>query len=95
MRELRLRKGIAPRVVSFADTIKAKSILSRSFRDSVGRELDSAKVSDSVLVMIDSAVSLSQKELLDSMLAELPGFQKTPNGRYFCYPSPVLVEKKR
>ena len=92
MRELRLRKGIAPRVVSFADTIKAKSILSRSFRDSVGRELDSAKVSDSVLVMIDSAVSLSQKELLDSMLAELPEYRKTPNGGTFSYPSSILVE---
>lgn len=92
MRELRLRKGIAPRVVSFADTIKAKSILSRSFRDSVGRELDSAKVSDSVLVMIDSAVSLSQKELLDSILAELPEYRKAPDGVTFRYPSSILVE---
>ncbi|HEY6172405.1 MAG TPA: TonB-dependent receptor [Candidatus Kapabacteria bacterium] len=92
LRELRLRKGIAPRVVSFADTIKAKSILSRSFRDSVGRELDSAKVSDSVLVMIDSAVSLSQKELLDSMLAELPEYHKTSGDGVFNYPSSILVE---
>lgn len=78
--------------MSFADTIKAKSILSRSFRDSVGRELDSAKVSDSVLVMMDSAVSLSQKELLDSMLAELPEYRKTSNGGAFSYPSSILVE---
>lgn len=78
--------------MSFADTIKAKSILSRSFRDSVGTELDSAKVSDSVLVMIDSAVSLSQKELLDSMLAELPEYRKTPSGGAFSYPSSILVE---
>lgn len=92
LKELRLRKGIAPRIVSFADTIKAKSILSRSFRDSVGRELDSAKVSDSVLVTMDSAVSLSQKELLDSMLAELPEYRKNPNGGAFRYPSSILVE---
>ncbi len=78
--------------MSFADTIKAKSILSKSFRDSVGTELDSAKVSDSVLVMIDSAVSLSQKELLDSMLAELPEYRKTPSGGAFSYPSSILVE---
>jgi hypothetical protein len=78
--------------VSFADTIKAKSILSRSFRDSVGKELDSAKVNDSVLVMIDSAVSLSQKELLDSMLAELPEYHKNSSGGTFNYPSSILVE---
>jgi hypothetical protein len=92
LKELRLRKGIAPRIVSFADTIKAKSILSRSFRDSVGKELDSTKVTDSVLVTMDSAVSLSQKELLDSMLAELPEYRKTPNGGAFSYPSSILVE---
>ncbi len=42
--------------------------------------------------MIDSAVSLSQKELLDSMLAELPEYRKTPSGGAFSYPSSILVE---
>lgn len=91
LKELRLRKGIAPRVVSFADTIKAKSILSKSFRDSVGVELDSSKVSDSVLITIDSAVSLSQKEQLDAMLAELPEYRRTTEVGVFEYPSSILT----
>jgi hypothetical protein len=92
VKELRLRKGVAPRVVSFADTIKAKSILSRSLRDTVGRELDSASVSDSVVMTLDSAVSLSQKEILDSMLAELPEYSKTVSGVEFKYPPSILVQ---
>jgi hypothetical protein len=91
-KELRLHKGVAPRVVSFTDTMKAKQILAKSVRDTVGKELDSASVHDSAIVTFDSAVSLSHKVVLDSMLAELPEYQVTEEGIRFKYPSAMLVE---
>src|SRR5258706_16454140 len=71
-RELRLRQTRTARIVSYTDTIKAQTLISRSIRDSSSEELDSNMVGDSAVVVIDSSVSLSRKELLDSMLAELP-----------------------
>ncbi len=94
-RELKLRGGKAPRIVSFTDTVKAQTRISQSIRDTSMQELDSTKVQDSAVVMIDSSVSLSHKELLDSMLAELPEYETTPNGGRFKYPPDILVETQR
>ena len=91
-RELKLRQGKTPRIVSFTDTVKAQTLISRSIRDSSARELDSTNVGDSAVVVIDSSVSLSRKELLDSMLAELPEYEITPSGGRFKYPPEILVE---
>ena len=94
-RELKLRKGGKIRIVGFTDTLKAQSLIAQSIRDSSSEELDSLSVKDSAIIVIDSSVSLTDKEWLDSMLAELPEYRKTPEGIRFHYPADILVETSR
>ncbi len=94
-RELKLRKGGKIRIVGFTDTLKAQSLIAQSIRDSSSEELDSLSVKDSALIVIDSSVSLTDKEWLDSMLAELPEYRMTPEGIRFHYPAEILVETNR
>jgi hypothetical protein len=94
-RELKLRGKGAPRVIRFSDTVKADKLISQSIRDTSGEELDSTMVHDSAIVVIDSAVSLSHKEWLDSMLAELPETERTPDGLRFHYPDEMMVNTTR
>ncbi len=94
-RELKLRGKGAPRVIRFSDTVKADKLISQSIRDTSGEELDSTMVHDSAIVVIDSAVSLSHKEWLDSMLAELPETERTPEGLRFHYPDEMMVNTTR
>jgi hypothetical protein len=94
-RELKLHGKGAPRVIRFSDTVKADKLISQSIRDTSGEELDSTMVHDSAIVVIDSAVSLSHKEWLDSMLAELPETERTPDGLRFHYPDEMMVNTTR
>jgi len=94
-RELKLRKGGKARIIGFVDTLKAQSLIAQSIRDSSAEELDSMSVRDTAIIMIDSSVSLTDKEWLDSMLAELPEYRMTPAGIRFQYPAEILVETKR
>lgn len=94
-RELKLRKGGKVRIIGFVDTLKAQSLIAQSIRDSSSEELDSMSVRDTAIIMIDSSVSLTDKEWLDSMLAELPEYRMTPQGIRFQYPAEILVETTR
>jgi hypothetical protein len=94
-RELKLKRGGKVRIIGFIDTLKAQSLIAQSIRDSSLLELDSLSVKDSAIILIDSSVSLTDKEWLDSMLAELPEYQKTPEGIRFFYPADILVETNR
>lgn len=94
-RELRLRRANAPRVIRFSDTVKADKLISASLRDSSARELDSTMVRDSAIFTIDSVVSLSHKEWLDSMLAELPETEHTSEGLRFHYPYAMMLGTSR
>jgi hypothetical protein len=94
-RELKLRHGGKIRIVGFVDTLKAQNIIAQSIRDSASEELDSLTVKDSAIIMIDSSVSLNDKEWLDSMLAQLPEYKMTPEGIRFYYPADILIETNR
>ena len=94
-RELKLRKGGKARIIGFTDTLKAQTLIAKSIRDSSVAELDSNSVSDSAIVVMDSSVSLTDKEWLDSMLAELPEYRMTPEGIRFQYPPEILIETTR
>ncbi|MBS1902686.1 MAG: hypothetical protein JSS75_03180 [Bacteroidetes bacterium] len=94
-RELKLRGANIPRVIRFSDTVKADKIIAQSLRSNSGKELDSTMVHDSAIVTIDSAVSLSNKEWLDSMIAELPETERTPQGLRFHYPDRMMVTTAR
>ncbi len=94
-RELRLRGANAPRVIRFSDTVKADKLISASLRDTSARELDSTMVRDSAIFTIDSVVSLSHKEWLDSMLAELPETERTSEGLRFHYPYAMMIGTSR
>ncbi len=94
-RELKLRKGGKIRIIGFTDTLKAQSLIAQSIRDSSSEELDSLSVKDSAIIVIDSSVSSTDKEWLDSMLAELPEYRMTPEGIRFHYPADILVETSR
>lgn len=94
-RELRLKGATVPRVVRFSDTVKADKLIAKSLRDTTGRELDSSMVHDSAIVVLDSAVSLSHKEWLDSMIAELPETERTSEGLRFHYPDRMMVTTAR
>ncbi len=94
-RELKLKHGGKIRIVGFVDTLKAQNIIAQSIRDSASEELDSLTVKDSAIIMIDSSVSLTDKEWLDSMLAQLPEYKMTPEGIRFYYPADILIETNR
>ncbi|HYM20419.1 MAG TPA: TonB-dependent receptor [Candidatus Kapabacteria bacterium] len=95
-RELKLRGANHIHIVRFSDTVKADKLISQSIRDSSGRrELDSTMVHDSAIVIVDSAVSLSDKQWLDSMLAELPETERTSEGLRFHYPDKMMVNTSR
>ncbi|MDP4229945.1 MAG: hypothetical protein Q8916_06020 [Bacteroidota bacterium] len=94
-RELKQRKGGRIRVIGFVDTLKAQNLIAQSIRDSSVAELDSTSVRDSAIIVIDSSVSMTDKEWLDSMLSELPEYRMTPAGVRFQYPAEILVETSR
>jgi len=52
-------------------------------------------VRDSAIIVIDSSVSLTDKEWLDSMVAQLPEYRMTPEGIRFYYPADILIETNR
>src|SRR5207302_2130159 len=56
---------------------------------------DSLNTRDTAIIVIDSSVSLTDKEWLDSMLAQLPEYEKTPEGVRFHYPADILIETNR
>ncbi len=94
-RELKMRGATSARVVRFSDTVKADRLISQSLRDSSATELDSTMVHDSAVITIDTAVSLSHKEWLDSMLTELPETEHTPEGLRFHYPDEMMISTAR
>jgi hypothetical protein len=94
-RELKLKHGGKIRIVGFVDTLKAQNIIAQSIRDSSSEELDSLTAKDSAIIVIDSSVSLTDKEWLDSMLVQLPEYKMTPEGIRFYYPADILVETNR
>jgi hypothetical protein len=94
-RELKLRHGGKVRIIGFTDSVKAEKLIAQSIRDTSGEELDSLNVHDTAIIVIDSSVSLTDKEWLDSMLVELPEYEKTPEGIRFHYPADILVETNR
>lgn len=94
-REMKLRKGSSTRVMTFSDTLKAKTRIAESIRNTSLQELDSTMVQDSAIIMIDSAVSLSHKEWLDDRIAELPEYRLTAAGPRFVYPLSILIDTRR
>jgi hypothetical protein len=94
-RELKLKRGGKIRIVGFVDTLKAQNIIAQSIRDSSSAERDSLTVRDSAIIVIDSSVSLTDKEWLDSVLTQLPEYKMTPEGIRFYYPADILIETNR
>src|SRR5205823_4857555 len=94
-RELKLKHSGKVRIIGFTDTLKAQNLIAQSLRDTSGEELDSLSVKDTAIITIDSSVSLTDKEWLDSMLAQLPEYEKTPDGIRFHYPADILIETNR
>ncbi|MEP7234258.1 MAG: TonB-dependent receptor [Ignavibacteriota bacterium] len=94
-REYKLHRGGRSRIIGFVDTLKAQSLIAQSIRDTSVEELDSISVRDTAIITTDSTVSTSEKDWLDSMLAELPEFRSTDAGIRFDYPPEILVETTR
>jgi hypothetical protein len=94
-RELKLRKGSGVRIMTFSDTLKAKTRIAESIRNTSLQELDSTMVQDSAIVVLDSAVSGSHKEWLDEHILELPEYRMTSSGPRFFYPLSNLIDTRR
>lgn len=94
-RELQLRKGSSVRIMTFSDTLKAKTRIAESLRNAGMQELDSTMVQDSAIITVDSAVSVSHKAWLDAHILELPEFRNTAAGPRFFYPLSNILDTRR
>ena len=82
-----LRRSERGRAFIYHDTLRANDIAREHLNDSVERQY-----SDSAHAIVDTAVSLSHKEWLDSELVEIPELSRFGNKVHFEYPSSIMTE---
>ncbi len=81
-----LRRTQKGRILNFRDTISAQDIAKEHFNDT-----GSNTYSDSVISVIDTAVSLPHKEWLDSELVEIPELARFGNRIHFNYTPAIMT----
>jgi hypothetical protein len=82
-----LRRSQKDRTFVYQDTLHAADLEREHFNDSVSREY-----ADSAISMIDTAVSLSHKEWLDSELIEIPELARFGERVHYNYPPSLVME---
>lgn len=90
MRQLRAKQG--SRAIVFRDTVRASQLARRAFNDSTADFDTSAVFLDSALSVVDSGVSLTHKEWLDSLLVEIPEMSRSSDRVDFNYPLSIQTE---
>jgi hypothetical protein len=91
--ELAQKQTRAARTIVFRDTISASLRQRQHFNDSTFS--DSLVFTDSALSLVDSAVSLTHKEWLDSQVVELPEIARFGDKIHFNYPIRIQAEAFR
>lgn len=90
LRQLRAKQG--SRAIVFRDTVRASQLARRAFNDSTSDFDTSAVFLDSALSVVDSGVSLTHKEWLDSLLVEIPEMSRFSDRVDFNYPLSIQTE---
>lgn len=90
MRQLRAKQG--SRAIVFRDTVRASQRARAAFNDSTAEFDTSAVFVDSALSVVDSGVSLTHKEWLDSLLVEIPEMSRFSDRIDFNYPQSIQTE---
>jgi hypothetical protein len=84
-----LRRSQTKRTITYYDTMRASDIARLHPDDSAGT------YSDSALTILDTAVSLSHKEWIDSELVEIPELVRFGTHLHFNYPVSIMTEPER
>jgi hypothetical protein len=82
-----LRRSQKDRTLVYQDTLHAADLEREHFNDSVSHEY-----ADSAITMIDTGVSLSHKEWLDSELIEIPELARFGERVHYNYPPGLVME---
>ena len=82
-----LRRSQKDRTLVYQDTLHAADLEREHFNDSESREY-----TDSAITMIDTGVSLSHKEWLDSELIEIPELARFGERVHYNYPPSLVME---
>lgn len=90
LRQLRARQG--SRAIIFRDTVRASQLARAAFNDSTAVFDTSAVFEDRALSVLDSGVSLTHKEWLDSLLVEIPELSRFADRVDFNYPQTIQTE---
>jgi hypothetical protein len=90
MRQLRARQG--SRAIVYRDTVRASQLARAAFNDTTAEFDTSAVFVDSALSVVDSGVSLTHKEWLDSLLVEIPEMSRFSDRVDFNYPQSIQTE---
>ncbi len=86
---LELRRSQRGRTLIYRDTVKAADLEHAHANDTT-----EGAFSDSAISLIDTAVSLSHKEWLDSELVEVPELARVGNRVHFNYPPAIMTESE-
>jgi hypothetical protein len=84
-----LRRSQTKRTIAYYDTLRASDLARLHPDDSEGT------YSDSALTILDTAVSLSHKEWIDSELVEIPELVRFGTHLHFNYPVAIMTEPER
>jgi hypothetical protein len=90
LRQLRAKQG--SRAIVFRDTVRASQLARAAFNDSTAVFDTSAVFEDQALSVVDSGVSLTHKEWLDSLLVEIPELSRFSDRIDFNYPQTIQTE---
>ncbi|MDP4198884.1 MAG: hypothetical protein Q8922_10920 [Bacteroidota bacterium] len=84
-----LRRSQKGRTLIYRDTVHASDLEHAHANDTTERAF-----SDSAFALVDTAVSLSHKEWLDSELVEIPELARFGNRVHFNYPAAIMTESE-
>lgn len=90
LKQLRAKQG--SRAIVFRDTVRASQIARQVFNDSDAVFDTSMVFEDSALTVVDSGVSLTHKEWLDSLIVEIPEVSRSSERIDFNYPQTIMTE---
>src|ERR1044071_1036031 len=85
-----LRRGERNRTLVFHDTVKASDIERQHAADTSA----TGTYADSAITLMDTAVSLSHKEWLDSELVEIPELHRVGARVHYEYPPSIMTESE-